>query len=130
MALLFALGFTALGLWGTLSSNASLRSVYVDRVVSQRQPKPIADDYAVLFIDAANKAQAGRISASEAQENERQASERIYKEWRAYMATRLPPREAELAQEAELLFGPADERLAALEAVLVRQVGNELGAAR
>lgn len=128
--MLFALGFTALGLWETLGSNASLRSVYVDRVVARRQPKTIADDYVVLLIDAANKAQAGRISASEAQENVRQASERIYKEWRAYMATPLPPREGELAQEAELLYGPADERVAALEVILVRRVGNELGAAR
>lgn len=119
-ALVFALGLTALGLWGMFSSNESLRSVYVDRVVPLRQLKTIADDYAVLIIDAVNKAQAGRISASEAHENVRQASDRIRREWKAYMSTTLTPREATLAREAEELFRPADEQVEALSAALAK----------
>ncbi len=123
-ALLFAALLSALGLWGMFTSNHALRSVYVDRVVPLEQLKTIADDYAVLIIDTVNKAQSGRITAEEALASVKQATDRIQQKWADYMGTSLTPREAELAAEAETLFLPANERVAALSAALVKMSGK------
>ena len=90
------------------STNAGLETVYNDRVVPLKGLKSIADDYAVFVIDAVNKANAGRITAEEAKEGIQQASQRIQKEWDAYMATTLTVEEEKLAGEAQQLFNPAN----------------------
>jgi len=48
------------------TSNESMAAVYNDRVVPLRGLKVIADDYAVMVVDAVNKANAGLMTANEA----------------------------------------------------------------
>ncbi|NVZ09896.1 methyl-accepting chemotaxis protein [Allochromatium humboldtianum] len=88
--------------------------IYLDRVVPLQGLKGIADDYAVLVIDAVNKANAGRMTAEEALNGIRQAQERIRTRWSTYLQTDLTPREAVLVDEAEQLFARADAAIAAV----------------
>jgi methyl-accepting chemotaxis protein len=104
VALILALhGLTALQ---TLQQN--LKAVYDDRIVPMKGLKIIADMYAVNVIDTVNKANAGLMTSAEALKNLQDADQKIKKEWDAYMATRLTPEEAKLANQAAELFKAAD----------------------
>lgn len=113
---------------GTLSQlNASTHAVYDNRVVPLQGLKNIADAYAVNVIDAVNKANAGLISASDAARDVAAARQTIQREWQAYMATTLTPEESRLAQEADRLFGPANQSIDRLESHLRSLSGNVEG---
>ena len=98
--------------------NESIGRIYDDRVVPLQQLKVIADDYAVLVIDAVNKANAGLVSAPQALRDVQAARHDIEQNWRAYLATRLTPDEERLVAQARQLFATADARLAELERAL------------
>ena len=98
--------------------NRGLETVYEDRVVPLRGLKIIADMYAVNVIDAVNKANAGRVDAQEALKLVDEANATIQREWKACMATFLTPEEARLAQQAQALFGAADQDIARVQAAL------------
>ncbi|MBK1720434.1 methyl-accepting chemotaxis protein, partial [Thiocystis violacea] len=85
--------------------------IYLDRVVPLQGLKTISDDYAVLVIDAVNKANSGRMSAEEALSGIRQSRESIQEHWSEYLQTRLTPEEAWLVEEAKQLFTRADEAI-------------------
>ena len=104
-------------------TNQGLETVYNDRVVPLRGLKIIADDYAVNVIDAVNKANAGLMDAEAALKGIQQAAQRIDAEWQAYMATALTPEEQGLAREAEQLFGPANQDIQRLGALLQSKSG-------
>ncbi|MBK1653687.1 methyl-accepting chemotaxis protein [Allochromatium vinosum] len=127
LALIPSVSMVLIGLVAT----AALRQVdqgvdriYLDRVVPLQELKGIADDYAVFIIDAVNKANAGRMSAEDALNGIRQAQERIHARWSTYLQTRLSPREAALADEAEQRFTRADAAIAAVMRRLEGQRGN------
>jgi hypothetical protein len=81
-----------IGIVGLGRTNAGLETVYNDRVIPLRQLKQIADAYAVSVIDAANKANAGLMSAEETRAAVTAAQGVIASNWKAYMATtREPP---------------------------------------
>jgi len=63
--LLAAVGVGVIGVVGLARTNRGLQTVYDDRVVPLKQLKQIADAYAVSVIDAANKANAGLMTAEE-----------------------------------------------------------------
>ncbi|PVY70030.1 methyl-accepting chemotaxis sensory transducer [Tamilnaduibacter salinus] len=86
-------------------------SIYDDRVVPLRQLKKISDDYAVLIIDAINKANAGLLTAEEAERGIREAQKDIEKEWSTYVQTKLTEKEADLVREAEQRFDVADREI-------------------
>ena len=111
---LFLLFIGAMGMRGTDSMHNSLGTVYQDRVVPLKQLKLIADAYAVSVIDAVNKANAGLMSAEELRAELTSASALIASEWQAYSATQLTPEEAQLADEARVLFQKADAAMARL----------------
>ncbi|WP_261841590.1 methyl-accepting chemotaxis protein [Aliamphritea ceti] len=90
--------------------NGSAR-MYNDRVVPLEDLKVIADDYAVLVIDAVNKANAGLIPVSRAVSDIEASKTEIAEKWQKYMATELTPEEARLAQEAEQLFTSANRAI-------------------
>jgi methyl-accepting chemotaxis protein len=115
------------GLLGLQQTRDSLQSVYADRVVPLKQLKTIADDYAVLIIDAVNKANAGLFTAEQALQGIRAAELRIHAIWSAYKATRLTEEEARLAAEAETLFKPANAAVAALQTRLSAMRGTVAG---
>ncbi len=91
--------------------NAGVDRIYYDRVVPLEDLKMIADDYAILVVDAVNKANAGMVSASEAQQSIRKAREQIKTGWSKYMATDLTDEESQLASEASRLFLSANREI-------------------
>ena len=107
--------------------NKGVESIYEDRVVPLRDLKIIADNYAVLVIDAVNKANAGRKSAAQALDNIRQARSEIAVKWKQYMATNLTATEVTLAHEANALFVTANTALDQVEITLAQVSGNAQG---
>ena len=102
------------GLNGVANSNASLETVYNDRVVPLKKLKIIADDYAVSIIGAVNKANAGIITPEQATASIQAAQDQISKEWKAYTSGNLDTEEQQLVQESQQLFQPADAAVADL----------------
>jgi methyl-accepting chemotaxis protein len=85
--------------------------IYNDRVVPLKGLKVIADDYAVMVIDAINKANAGLATIEETAAVIESSEKNIANEWKKYIATELTVEEAKLAKEAEVLFVKADEAI-------------------
>jgi methyl-accepting chemotaxis protein len=98
--------------------NRGVVSIYNDRVVPLQDLKLISDDYAVLVIDAINKANAGRISSKEALGQIEKAESEISGNWQRYTRTLLTDRERQLVQEAEALFSTANQAIAEAKRVL------------
>ncbi|WP_018146178.1 methyl-accepting chemotaxis protein [Thioalkalivibrio sp. AKL6] len=117
----------ALAARGTANIEKGVQNIYHDRVVPLQQLKTIADNYAVLVIDAVNKADAGRMTAEEALADVREAREEIAEIWDAYLATTLTPREQELADGARGLFRAANAHLDRLEGALGGMSGDVQG---
>ncbi|WP_018945832.1 methyl-accepting chemotaxis protein [Thioalkalivibrio sp. AKL17] len=106
---------------------AGVDRVHQDRVIPLQQLKEIADDYAVLVIDAVNKADHGMLTAEEALQDVRGARSHIDQQWETYMATELTAEEARLAEEARGLFRDANADLDRLERALSGMSGNVSG---
>ncbi|MDV2077944.1 methyl-accepting chemotaxis protein [Marinobacter xestospongiae] len=102
-------------------------SLYDDRIVPLKQLKNISDSYAVLIIDAVNKANAGRMTASEAANGIRQAQQTIEDQWGRYSETRLTEEEARLVRQVETDFQRADRAIADALTALSRTSGNAEG---
>jgi len=102
--------------------NAGIGRIYDDRVVPLARLKIIADDYAVLVIDAVNKADHRMISPAEALNQISKANQRIAKNWKAYIATTLTKEEQKLANEAKQLFNNANQAIEQVE-VTLRSMG-------
>lgn len=117
-----ALAFTvaAAGIISLHYNHQSLKSVYDDRVVPLEQLKSVSDDYAVLIIDAVNKANAGIMTAPEALTLIRRARTRIRETWQTYLATWHTPEEEALAREAAARFHNIEPVLNNLEQDLER----------
>jgi len=106
------------------SINASVASIYDDRVVPLKQLKLIADAYAVNVIDAVNKGNAGVFSNEQVRTELANAGRIIHDEWQRYTATRLTEEEAKLVKEAGPLFRAADQAISALSGWLPGQPGD------
>ena len=91
--------------------DAGVGSLYSDRVVPLQQLKLISDYYAVNIIDAVNKVDNGSFSREQALQNIKTAQTEIDKNWQAYMATQLTPRESQLAEQARGNFSDANQDL-------------------
>ncbi len=125
LAALLLLGMVSL--WGLKEISQGLETVYADRVLPLAKLKTIADDYAVLIIDAVNKADAGLTTASNAKQDIATAQDRINLYWQNYLKTQLTAKEAQLAKEAELLFAAANQDIARAQAVLNQVPDNAKG---
>ena len=125
--LLFAILLGIVSLVGIRKTNQGLETVYNDRVVPLKQLKTIADAYAVSIIDAANKANAGIVTAEDTLKSVASANEQITKNWTDYMATTLTSEEVRLAQEAKQLFGAADAAAAKFQQGLAGKSGSVKG---
>lgn len=104
--------------------DAGIGRIYDDRVVPLTQLKTIADDYAVLVIDAVNKADHSIISPVIALKQIDLANQRIVKNWRSYMATQLTEEEQVLANQAGKLFDEANQ--AVTQVVLTLKIMGEV----
>jgi len=98
--------------------NAGVDRIYKDRVIPLEDLKLIADDYAVLVVDAVNKANAGLVSAAEAEQGIAKARAQIDQTWSKYMATELTAEESRLAEEARSLFAAANRDIDTASALL------------
>lgn len=107
--------------------NAGIGRIYDDRVVPLAQLKSIADDYAVLVIDAINKADHNIISPSEALNQIHKANERIALNWKLYTATQLTSEEQVLVNEAQQLFSAANSAIKKVENTLNSMGDNNNG---
>lgn len=101
--------------------------IYLDRVVPLKDLKVIADDYAVLVVDAVNKANAGLITAEDTVTVIRSAEDQIHTKWQKFMATTLTKEEEVLAKEAQLLFTKADAATLKVEKLLETMKGSVAG---
>ncbi len=117
----------SISIWALKETSLGLKTVYEDRVIPLQSLKTIADDYAVLIIDAVNKADAGLISAEDARASIKNAQSRIAKVWNSYLNTQLTPEEAQLTQEAEALFIAANQDIQQALTLLNRLSGNIKG---
>lgn len=104
--------------------NRGVTSIYNDRVVPLNDLKTISDDYAVLVIDAINKANAGRVSPKEALDQIEKAESAISANWQGYTQTLLTDRERQLVREAEALFSAADQAIGEAKTILRRAPSN------
>ena len=109
------------------SVNASVASIYDDRVVPLKQLKLIADAYAVFVIDAVNKGNAGLFSAEQVRTELQNANKVIGEEWQRYRSTQLTEEEAILVREAAPLFSAADQAIASVLGWLGNQQGDLRG---
>ena len=100
------------------NSHDGLERVYHNRVVPLKDLKVIADDYAVLVIDTANKVNAGLMDSNEAISNLDTATARIKEKWTDYLSLKHPPEEKRLSKEAEQFFGPANDSIAEFRSFL------------
>lgn len=107
--------------------NRGVSSIYNDRVVPLKDLKFISDDYAVLVVDAINKANAGQISPREALRQIEEAESNIETNWEHYTQTSLTPREKELVKEAESLFDVASQGIEEAKTVLRSAPSNAQG---
>ena len=107
--------------------NRGVSSIYNDRVVPLKDLKFISDDYAVLVVDAINKANAGQISPREALRQIEEAESNIETNWEHYTQTSLTPREKELVREAESLFDAASQGIEEAKTVLRSAPSNAQG---
>jgi methyl-accepting chemotaxis protein len=123
LALLGTLIFaTAAGSYLTIDSlHGKVRTIVADRVVPLQQLKRVADNYAVLIVDNAHKARSGATKWSDAAAAHNSALAAIDKDWQAYIATALTPREAELVQLASWAMKAAGPQLANLGTILENQ---------
>ena len=97
------------------AANDGINRIYNQRVVPLENLKIIADDYAVLVIDAVNKANAGLVTSTEALNGIRQARREIQQKWQDYRSLDLKGEELKLAGEAEALFVKANEGIDRVE---------------
>lgn len=108
-------------------SAARMESVYQNQVVPLQQLKTISDDYAVLIIDAVNKANSGLFTGKVAQEAVREAQQRISRNWDAFHATDLSAAEKELAADLNGMFAETNRTVARLDGFLEAHPGDIRG---
>lgn len=118
----------AFGIRNLAEVNATLTSVYNDRLVPLQSLKTIADRYAVNIVDTAHKARNGNIGWAEARKNIEDSGAVIEQAWRAYTSTYLVDEEHELIKQIEPLFVGANRELADLLAIMQREDRNALAA--
>lgn len=113
---LVILGWYGISAIGNVQS--ALETVYNDRVVPLNSLKKVSDMYAVNIVDTSHKASNGNITYAEAVANLKSAEETIRKEWSAYIATHLVPKEAKLVEESKPLLTKGNEATARLMSLL------------
>ncbi|MBU3737012.1 MAG: PAS domain S-box protein, partial [Methylobacterium sp.] len=114
------------GMSGMLSSNASLETVYKDRVIPLQQIKRIADLYAVNIVDTSHKVRNGNLTWEGGLANVDSALKESDEQWRAYISTFLVEDEKKLVAEAEPLFAQAKASIAKLRIILQTRDSKKL----
>jgi methyl-accepting chemotaxis protein len=112
------LGVTLYSMISIRQINQQVTTLYDDRIVPLKQLKLVSDAYAVLVVDAVNKAHEGITSTETALKSIEKASSEIEEHWQAYKQTNLTPEEQKLAREVEILFLPVNQTIRRLQQAL------------
>ncbi|MGD0958196.1 MAG: methyl-accepting chemotaxis protein [Methylomonas sp.] len=131
LGVLVAVILTGISIYGQRQIMGNVKLINENSIKPMKSLKVIADMYAVNIIDTANKTNAGLLTAPEALKNLRDADRQIEKEWNAYQASSLTPKEIELSKEAVDLFKAANDdvqrlelKLQGLNGILKGQLGD------
>ena len=116
IGVLLAVGL--LGIQGMARGEATLSSVYNDRVVPLRDLKQVADMYAVNIVDTSHKARDGALTMEQARRSIDVAQEIVERKWRLYLATSLTAEEKRLIAEVEPAMARADVQVVRLRELL------------
>jgi len=121
IALLVAIALGALGIIGLGQTQASLQTVYDDRVVPLGDLKSVADMYAVNIVDTAHKTRNGNLTWTQGLHNIEQAENVIDTAWKKYLATSIEGQERVLVDQAAPLMNKANQSIVGLKAIMQRQ---------
>jgi methyl-accepting chemotaxis protein len=121
IALLAAVALGGLGIIGLGHTQASLQTVYEDRVVPLGDLKSVADMYAVNIVDTTHKTRNGNLTWAQGLQNIEQAEKVIDAGWKKYLATTIVGQERVLVDQAEPLMNKANQSIAGLKAIMQRQ---------
>ena len=108
----------AFGLYEVKVTNASIGTIYNDRVVPLKQLKVVSDMYAVNIVDGANKVAAGLLDPKKALVDINNSTATIKTQWSAYIATDLTTEEKSGVAKATDLMAKAEPVVAALRKAL------------
>lgn len=114
----------SIGIYGTHNLNiinASLQTVYKDRVVPLSQLKKVSDSYAVDIVDASHKIRNGNISWKAGRKRIKNAISQIHENWQAYLLTYMEGDESRLAGEANKMMSLSNESLEVLEEIIDKE---------
>ncbi|MFO1251361.1 MAG: methyl-accepting chemotaxis protein [Inhella sp.] len=110
------------GMWGIWRADASLQTVYADRLVPMEQLGEMQHQE-MLRQKALQRIVAGDLSISQAQGELQQAQQRLAEVWKAYLATYLTPEEEALVRALQAALQPYDAALAStVQALQANQV--------
>lgn len=115
---LILLGTNGLNLMAQTSAEASLNTIYADRVVPLKDLKLISDEYAVFIVDATHKIRSGAFSWDEGEAAISNAAAKIATVWQAYTSTYLVPEEVALVEQARPLMEDANSAIADVLAII------------
>lgn len=110
-----------LGLHSLQNVNASLQSVYKDRVVPLTRLKIVSDMYAVNIVDLSHKIRSNQFDWDAAMGALKGAQQRIDAEWKTYLATADAPEEKQLVKDALNLMAHADQTIGNLERIIAER---------
>lgn len=125
VVVLIAIVVSAVAIFSSIEEGVD--DLYQERVVPLQTLKIIADDYAVLVIDAVNKANAGVKTAEEALADVQKASNRIGVNWKRYLELPKTDEETRLVNEAQRLFTEANQAISRVAGALSAMSGNVSG---
>lgn len=110
---------------GIRKIDASIQTIYNDRVVCLKQIKVVSDCYRNI-VDTSNKVQSGSLTYDEGLKLLNKDESGINTVWQAYLSTYLVPREKTLAGEAQRYMLTADNSLSRLALILQNKDKNGL----
>jgi methyl-accepting chemotaxis protein len=111
-------GTTALLHKASSDAEASLQTIYSDRVVPLRDLKLIADAYAVNIVDTTHKVRSSAFTWEEGIASVQKSTTQISELWNAYVGTYLVPDEIALVEQAKPQMATADVAVAKLSGLL------------
>ncbi len=106
------------GLRQVVATNASISTIFDDRVVPLKQLKSVADMYAVNIIDTANKVGAGMVEPRAGVATVNEAGKVAGVQWKAYTATKLTDEESRVVANTAALMAKAEPVVASLRQAL------------
>jgi methyl-accepting chemotaxis protein len=106
------------GLRQVVATNASISTIFDDRVVPLKQLKLVADMYAVNIIDTANKVGAGMVEPRAGVATVNEAGKVAGVQWKAYTATKLTDEESRVVANTAALMAKAEPVVASLRQAL------------